>query len=454
MIRKNWVKILFMIVLVASIIFRFGLLHIFKGLWWDEAVYLSLGRDILRGKYSIDGDMETFRPPLFPFINALGHILGGEYVTRIIVLIFSILGMITTLYLGKSLYDKEIGFLAAVFVAASPLYLFFGQKILTESIFVTFSSVALLTFYLGVEKNRKYLYLTSIFTALSCLTKYFGFYLLFFYILYVIFRKKIKIIKKKEFWISVILFLLFLSPIFVIGMVYYKNPVGGILKNILIYQTASKEPYYIYITNSIEIFGLSALLIPFGIFWMLRDRKASNTLILISCILPFLIFSFVMQHRETRYLVSFLPIFGCVFGFTVKKLVKKTRSIIIIIVVLFLAYSFYLGYEKVSMDRNSGEALKNGSLFIGELTEKEEYIMSESYPYISYYADRNVIIPPDTKEKFYRDLNEYKIRYVLINLFEPGNPDYLSDELQSKNFEEVEWFSQWGYRAVIIYKKL
>jgi uncharacterized membrane protein len=80
--------------------------------------------------------------------------------------------------------------------------------------------------------------------------------------------------------------------------------------------------------------------------------------------------------------------------------------------------------------------------------------MSESYPYLSYYADRMIIRSPKDEKNFYSLLEKYNISYVFIDLAEPGNPNYLISELKTNKFEEVKSFTNQQQRTVTIYKKL
>jgi uncharacterized membrane protein len=80
--------------------------------------------------------------------------------------------------------------------------------------------------------------------------------------------------------------------------------------------------------------------------------------------------------------------------------------------------------------------------------------MSESYPYLSYYADRISIRPPKDEKNFYNLLEKYNISYVFIDLAELGNPNYLISELKTNKFKEVKSFTNQQQRKVTIYKKL
>jgi hypothetical protein len=80
--------------------------------------------------------------------------------------------------------------------------------------------------------------------------------------------------------------------------------------------------------------------------------------------------------------------------------------------------------------------------------------MSESYPYISYYADRISVRPPREKKNFYNLFEEYNITFVFVDTAEEGNPDYLLNELNTGKFERVKSLSKWNKERVIIYRKL
>lgn len=422
-------------------------------LWWDEAVYLSLGKSILKGRYEIAPGRDTFRPVLFPFLIALSFLIDGEVLVRIMIVIFTIFSIISTHYMGKKLFNVKTGLLAALVMLSFPLFIFNSNKILAEAVFLTFSSLAITTFYLGIERNKKFLYLSAFFTGIGILTKYFGFFLLMIYFVYILFRKKIQIFKRRELYISLIIFFLTLTPWFIINTIYYRNPIGGIFENADIFlPLPENHPFYFFFTNSWEIFGLSAIFIPVGIFYALKDRKSNILLISIYALIPFAFFSF-MHHKEPRYLISFFPAFSCLIAFAIQNIPKRVRTFTYGLLLVALILGLYLGCKKIAYEEVDLDVLKEGSFFIKQMTHADEYVMSESYPHLSYYADRMSIRPPIDKEKFYSLMEEYNITYVFVDDAELGNPSYLLGELRTTNFEEVKFFSN-PQRTVTIYKKL
>jgi 4-amino-4-deoxy-L-arabinose transferase-like glycosyltransferase len=424
-----------------------------RPLWWDEVVYLSLGKSILDGKYGIPPGRDVFRPVIFPSIIALSFLLDGEVLVRMTIGIFSVLSIITAYYLGKELFDEKVGCLSAVFLSSFPSFIFFGNKILSEVVFLTTSSLAIATFYVGVEKEKKFLYLSAFLTGISILTKYFGFFLLAIYFFYILLKKRIRFFREKETFVSLAILFFTLTPWFIINTFHYGNPIGGIFENARIYLSLPQNhPFYFFLIDSWKIFGLAAIFIPFGIYYSVKKIKSNILLTLIYCTLPFLVFS-SMQHKELRYLASFLPAFSCLMAFAVRNIPKRLRTITYCLIVVMFVFGFYTGYKNVIEERVNSDVLKEGSVFIKQLTDAEEYVMSESYPYISYYANRVAIRPPNDKKIFYDLLREYNITYVLVDVTELGNPDYLLEELKTENFKEIKSFSN-QQKTVIVYEKL
>jgi len=237
-----------------------------------------------------------------------------------------------------------------------------------------------------------------------------------------------------------------------INTIYYRNPIGGIFENADIYLSSPENPFYFFFIDSWEIFGLSVIFIPVGIFYALKDKKNNILLILIYALIPFLFFS-LMRHKEPRYLVSFFPAFSCLIAFAIQRIPRKVKTFTYGLLLITLILGLYLGCKKIADEEVDLDVLNEGSLYVKKITYTNEYLMSESYPYLSYYADRMAIRPPIVKEKFYDLIEKYNITYVFVDDAELGNPSYLLDELRTPKFEEVISFSD-PQRTVTIYKKL
>jgi 4-amino-4-deoxy-L-arabinose transferase-like glycosyltransferase len=117
-------------ILLAALALRLYWLGANRALWPDEAVYL-LGA---RGFAGLDGyGLPAARPPALPLIWAGFERLGlGERAIRASVAAFSLLGVFLLYRLGRELFDRRVGLLAAWLLAVSAPHLFFSQRVLTD----------------------------------------------------------------------------------------------------------------------------------------------------------------------------------------------------------------------------------------------------------------------------------------------------------------------------------
>jgi len=121
-------------------------LAVSRGIWLDEAISIHQARLSLHGMFSslYYGDRQ---PPLYDLvlwltIRALGH---GEFAVRLPSLIAGTL-VIPVLYeLGRELYDRRTGLVAATFAAASPLLVWYSQEVRMYTFVTLFGLLALLT---------------------------------------------------------------------------------------------------------------------------------------------------------------------------------------------------------------------------------------------------------------------------------------------------------------------
>jgi uncharacterized membrane protein len=117
-----------------------------RGIWLDEAISIHQARLSLHGLFQTlyNGDRQ---PPLYDLvlyatIKIFGH---SEFAVRLPSLIAGTL-VIPVLYeLGRELYDRRTGLLAAAFAAVSPLLIWYSQEVRMYEFIALFGLLALLT---------------------------------------------------------------------------------------------------------------------------------------------------------------------------------------------------------------------------------------------------------------------------------------------------------------------
>lgn len=428
--------------IIFSVIFRFSLMNVNKGYWWDEAVYLGLSRNLNQNlQFGIPPPVESYRPLLLPIlISSTAALFNDETGARIVVLSFSILSIVCTFFLGKRLYDEPTGLLSAMLLGVNHLFLFYGQRIFTESIFITFYTMSLLFFFSGVEKNRNHLLFAAIFTGLCVLTKNFGVFLPITFSTYILLRKRFEIFRYWQTYASILVCFLVLLPLFYFAFTNY----GGI-EGFLWAQSenvpALNNYVGFYVIEFFDVFLAAGIFILFGLYSLIRRRKPSDVLVLTSLFIPLLFLGTILAyHKEARYLIPFFPTFFLAGAVSIDSFRKRSKKATVILIIALLALSFVRGSYWVQNNVSTGVALGDACLYLRTITGSNGTVISESYPYVYYFAGINYISPPSDKALFYQTISEKNIRFVLICYSEPGNPQYLEEELQTGKFEKVKGF--------------
>jgi uncharacterized membrane protein len=165
------------LILVAVILVGLGLrLAVTRGIWLDEAISIHQARlplhDLFRTLYFGDRQPPLHDLVLYFTIRAFGH---SEFAVRLPSLIAGTL-VIPVLYeLGRELYDRRTGLVAAAFAAVSPVLIWYSQEVRMYEFVALFGLLALLM-QLRVIRNASMLNWAGYILATAALlwSHYFG----------------------------------------------------------------------------------------------------------------------------------------------------------------------------------------------------------------------------------------------------------------------------------------
>ncbi len=136
-----------LLILVGLIIVGLALrLAVPRGIWLDEAISIHQARlslhDLFRNLYYGDRQPPLYHLTLWLTIRVFGH---SEFAVRLPSLIAGTL-LIPVLYeLGRELYDRRTGLIAAAFASVSPLLIWYSQEVRMYEFAALFGLLALLT---------------------------------------------------------------------------------------------------------------------------------------------------------------------------------------------------------------------------------------------------------------------------------------------------------------------
>jgi 4-amino-4-deoxy-L-arabinose transferase-like glycosyltransferase len=420
--RNIWI----LIILILAIIIRIYFFVQVQGqaVWWDESDYL------IKAKYYATGlaRYEEFSPrkPLLMSVFFAGLYLVGanEFVLRLTILLMSIFGVYLTYLVGKKLFNKKVGLIAAALLAIWWPHLFYTYRLLLDVPIILFAMGSIYFFHDWYEKQTlKPLIICGIITAVGVMHHYFIAFLPVAYLFFLILTKR-EIFKTKKFWIAVVIGLVALSPFLIWMWIQFGNPLHSFLsyfKTSPFMKGFCDDPYPCgwsgYLTNtpglfgwqifSFFIFGLAMILmnIFLSFDFIIKGKDKKNHWNFFSLIIILLLFSFlatIQKNFEDRYLFMIIPLMfmitaqGALFVF--KKLKKYSKIIIVIAILSLFIWGAYgqltTASNIISSKSSSYLQLKHAGEWINENIDENAVIFTTSNRHLLYYSDRNVFLTP------------------------------------------------------------
>src|SRR3989344_6431855 len=200
------------VILIAFVIRLYYFIQTYnQPLWWDEAEYMSMAKNIL---YGIPFDFNPQRPILFPLLMSL-FLWASEGAVRFFIVFLPSLGVVVLTYLlGKELYDKKTGLIAAFIISIFWSILFDSTRIHADVLGLFFSLLGIYLFWKGYVANKsvKLVSLGFLFMILAFMVKVNMILALLIVLIFLIITKKLKFLKEKILWKSSIWIVIPLIP--------------------------------------------------------------------------------------------------------------------------------------------------------------------------------------------------------------------------------------------------
>lgn len=461
-LKKHWM----LIVLGLILLLGFGLRIYFfaqtvnQPLWWDEADYMvlakKLGTDTL-SEYTDYTEIWSPRRPFFlPVAGAIMFKIGlGEVGTRFLAVIFSMFAIWLTYLLGKELFNKKIGLIAAFGISVFWLQLFFNSRITVGLPASTFVLAGIYFFWRGYVKkeSNKFIYLGALFLGLALFTRHTTVLTAIPILFLVLMREKLRFLKNKHLWISIFIIFLILLPNIIYLFSLYENPLekgtgigegrfapinAGTIPAILNY-FGFFSVYLGWIFLFVFLVGCLKLLdVVLGYDMIFKNINLQKYIFLFLWIITYIVFFGYIGGEvgqpmplQPRYLIFIFPAVFMFLGIGLMKIydvLKKYHKVLALVVVLCLL--FFGGYYQVSHSHDiimskkySYWHVKEAALWMKENSNEDDAIITNSVPQTIYYAERKVKYF-DTPEEYVELRQEYNLRYFVASVFENSPKKY------------------------------
>lgn len=432
-------------VLLLALILGLMYFTINKALWWDEAEYLSIAK---HWAFGVPFGVSFIRPPLFPAIAAFFYVMGAnEFVIRLFMLAFSVIGIYMTYLVGKELFDKRIALASSFILTVSYLNIFYTARILIDILMMSLWLLAIFFFWKGYVKNgpRYYLWLMAIAIGLGASLKMPFVLIAAPLVVYVFLNEGFSMFKNKKLWLSVLFFFIAILPYFI----YFNLSYGGLpFISTPSYGFGSFTNFYLAVLptvmnsplpflGNVWLFNILLLLFLIGFVYLLVNlflgwdllRKENSlkvyAFILVWVIVPFVFFSFIPQ-AEDRYLLMVYPAMFMVASIILFKcydFLKKYNKYIALVFVLLILFD--VAYTQVSygdrltkLKSSSYIQLEDAALWMKDRTSPGDLIVNSGVPQNTYYSERNTSFYPDNEADFDSFISENKPKFMVLSALE------------------------------------
>jgi hypothetical protein len=385
---------------------------------WDETVYLNLGTDLSQNlqDYSFSNGWSDFIPtgqgaygypnagfraPLLPYILASFQIFNLGFLINYLMPFIGAVSTLVVYTLGKELFTRRVGLIAALFFALIPLHVEHSGRVLTDVLLTFFVLLSFLSFWKGFEKgNNKHKILFGIFLALALLSRYTALWIFPIFLLYALARGKLlQYLQDKYTWISIALFLILLVPWFIYGYFTYNNPFGPFIHgSIASSYWGGIQAWYHFFIHWWHMFSLIGFIFVLALLYLVLNKTIfkKETYFLLIWFVFFLGLAIYQPHKEERFLLPIIPAMVLLSAYAIDSFKKYTKQIMLVSIGCLLfslsLYGYKLYTENYNVNTNCyqqvGSKLKE---FNGDFL-----IVSENSSLTRYFSDQETVYYPNT----------------------------------------------------------
>jgi len=444
---RNKYNLMFLgVLLIAFVVRLYYFIYTYnQPLWWDEAEYMSMAKNIL---YGIPFDFNPQRPILFPLLISL-FLWIGEGAVRFFINFLPSLGVVILVYLfGKELYNKKVALIASFIMAIFWNVLFHTTRIHADGLALFFSLLGIYLFWKGyvVKRIGKLVSFGFLFMVLGFMVKINAILAPIIIFIFLIITEKLNFLKKKILWKSVVWFFIPLVPYFIYNFFKFGTMLpfiqGYVDPSSLSAKFQSSFNWSIFkftyvFTDTLffilfligVLFVLLNLILGFDLIYKKNLKVKADLFSVLSIVVVMGYFIFIERWgAEPRWLILMAPFMFFIIGKGIVEIIKyikidKKIIFFIIVIILFVGAYDHLNHnhELIKIKKSSYEPVQLAGLWIKENSNKDDIILSKSPTQITYYSERETFGVPVDKE----EIKELKPKYMMISIFELHPPELL-----------------------------
>jgi len=305
------------------------------------------------------------------------------------------------------------------------------------------------------------LYLGAVMVAIGTLFRLTTAAFLFVVAIYLLITERFHFLKKKELWISALIFILILLPYLIWGYIqfdgfvitqagawnapkenYLSNGLGNLKSYFFMLPSIFSWP--LLIAFILGLFLMYELILGLDVLMRGEDFKLNKYFyLLLLFIIPIVSVSFSIGsgYHEDRYIFNAFPIafiISSAFILKAYNLVKRKRKYLaILLLILFLGTVTYLQLQHadnlIKLKKDSYIEIKQSGIWLKENSEPDDIILTSSHPMTKYYSEREIMAFPASGEELDTLLEDNKnLKYFMVSAIQKS-PDWTYSYPQERN---------------------
>ncbi len=338
----------------------------------DAGKYATVAKEIYQNgnivNLTIHGEAYDQKPPMLFWLGALGFTIGkvSNFWFKLPILLLVFAGFYWAYRLGKSLYNKRVGFLTSTMLAFSFIYVLYSADIHTDTPLQAFVTLAFWQLFEFIKTNKnKYLFLGFIAIGFAMLTKGpIGAVIPAFAVLgHLLLKRDFKSLLDYRWYLGIFLSVIIVSPALIglfnqfgwegLRFFFWENNVGRITGS---YVKAMNDPVF-YVHNIIYLFLPWSFLFLIAVFMefktLIKNKfKAAEYFTLTGIWIYFIILNSASSQLP-NYIFSIVPLIAVLtakwidIALANKKILLKVfkitqRYLVLLLWVGIFIISFYL----------------------------------------------------------------------------------------------------------------
>ena len=344
---------IFLLFLILSLGFFLRLYNLGSwGFWYDEVDSIFSGKFLIWHNI-LEVSIYTHWPGLFPFLlMRLWKYLGdGEFILRLLPLIFGILSIFAIYKIGGLLFNIKTGLISAFILCVSPFHIYYSQELRHYTLLTFLSLMAFFYLIQSLRSNKLcYWFGLIIFTAFSLNTHNVAIFLLIVEnIFFIFFYKRYKSLLKR--WlVSQLFIILFFLPHF--AAIFGQTVNYQISNPFSVYPAANHlfnfiQSFIIFNSgyNSVKAIQFLAVLLFTPLFFLgIMDKNKKEEICLLLCwlFIPIILTSVLTILITHVYLFRTLVHISAAYYILIAYGISKLKPRNVYLFVLF-GYAFLAG---------------------------------------------------------------------------------------------------------------